>query len=140
MEQVKEVECSHCEHRTPVRVSTLVRMYGYLPGSSPYDDEEVFACPDCTHLGLGFFAQESQMSDIVDRAKSSGGIAEFGISLKCAGKGCLPPVLVLAPMKHGTNKNQARAQVQDWTDTGVKCEAGHLLSNPLSIAGEIDQF
>jgi len=135
MEPVKEVLCPDCDRSTRIRVSTLKGMFGYLPGSSMYNEQVEFACPHCKHLVLAFVRLESHLSNIADQAVSYGGIAEFLVALKCADSNCLSRVEVLAPMTPGTDESQLPAQVRDWIRTRLKCAEGHRLSNPLQIAG-----
>jgi len=135
MELVKEVLCPDCEQSTQIRASTLKGMSARPSGSSLYNDQLEFACLHCKHLALPFVRLDSHLSDIADQAVSSGGIAEFLVTLECVDSNCLSRVQVLAPMIHGTNEFQVPAQVRDWADTGLKCAEGHPLSNPLQIAG-----
>jgi endogenous inhibitor of DNA gyrase (YacG/DUF329 family) len=133
-EQAKTVTCPGCGHPTLVRFSTLVRTFGHLPGSSTYDDEVPFACPHCKQLGLGFVDEESHWYDIEDQAKSPDGITEFSITLKCAQKGCLAHIEVLAPMIRCKDENQARDRVPSliWAKY-PQCELAYSLRQPLTV-------
>lgn len=133
---MKEIHCGYCGTPTLHPLPTLRKICGHLPESSTETERIDYCCPQCNHLRHTWIPGESIPVDSQNQAEPYEDTVPFLIAIECDGENCRSRVSVFAPMKSGTDWNQAKDRVRNSVvDAAIRCSEGHLPIVPCVIAG-----
>ena len=129
-----QIQCKECYRFFVFRLSTPVSKYTHLDTLQRETTPLVLSCPECAHV-YDYSDQTPQSvptpwGEMESRAKSP---TVLLVPLECDAEDCDTPLLVIAPRRAGTTKDQILAEVPNWILHDLKCPDGHpiLLSRML---------
>ncbi len=120
---VKNVLCYACYKPTPLLASSLEEKLGYPLGSSTYEIQVFFGCPDCTTVAQSEIPTQTERLEIAEGRQHPGGKVPFRVLLECDRTDCEARIDILGVGKIGMNNPRAKDVCRSWKfGREVQCE------------------